>query len=90
MTDKTFVPGVIVKRGDNAPDFILANVSVKKRELIEWLESTPGDWVNWVLKRGRSGKCYAEVDTWKPERRGADMASGLNDAVSDPNDSIPF
>lgn len=81
--DKTFVPGLIVKRGDNAPDFILANVSVKKRELIEHLNNTPGDWVNWVLKRGRSGKCYAEVDTWKPERKAAEL-------VADPNDEIPF
>lgn len=83
MNDKTFVPGVIVKRGDNAPDFILANVSVKKRELIEWLENTPGDWVNWVLKRGRSGKCYAEVDTWQPKMRAVDL-------VAQPNDDIPF
>lgn len=83
MSDKTFVPGLVVKRGDNAPDFILANVSVKKRELIEWLENTPGDWVNWVLKRAKSGKCYAEVDTWQPQKRAVDL-------VAQPNDDIPF
>jgi len=76
MSEKTFVDGMIVKRGDNAPDFVLANLSIKRGELIAFLDQQPGDWVNVVLKRAKSGKCYAELNTWKPADKMADVARG--------------
>lgn len=89
MTDKQFVDGMIVKRGDNAPDFVLANLSIKRGELIEFLAQQPGDWVNVSLKRAKSGKCYAELDTWKPTEKLADVARGLASPVA-ADDEIPF
>ena len=76
MNDKQFVDGMIVKRGDNAPEFVLANLSIKRGELIAFLDQQSGDWVNVVLKRAKSGKCYAELDTWKPADKLADVARG--------------
>lgn len=88
--EKVFVPGLVVKRNDNAPEYVLANVSARKRELIEWLQSSPGDWVNFVLKRGKSGKCYAEVDNWKPTERARDLVEQKPAAAPDLDDDIPF
>jgi len=76
VNDKQFVDGMIVKRGDNAPEYVLANVSIKRRELVAFLDQQDSDWVNVVLKRARSGKCYAELDTWKPTEKLADVARG--------------
>ena len=76
MSEKTFVDGMIVKRGDNAPEFVLANLSIKRGELIAFLDQQSGDWVNVVLKRAKSGNCYAELDTWKPADKLADVARG--------------
>jgi hypothetical protein len=88
MSDKIFVNGMLVKRGDNAPDYVLANLSIKRGELIEFLSQQATDWVNVSLKRAKSGKCYAELDTWKPTEKLADVARGPAPVAAD--DEIPF
>ncbi len=54
MADKIFVNGLRVQKPrDNAPDFVKANVSINRAELITWLESQTGEWVNgkcWIAK----------------------------------------
>jgi hypothetical protein len=89
MTDKQFVNGMIVKRNDTAPDYVLANLSIKRGELIEFLSQQATDWVNVSLKRAKSGKCYAELDTWKPTEKLADVARGPV-AGADDDALIPF
>ncbi len=89
MSDKIFVNGMLVKRGDNAPDYVLANLSIKRGELVAFLDQQPGDWVNVSLKRAKSGKCYAELDTWKPTEKLADVARGPV-AGADDDALIPF
>ena len=66
MNDKIFVNGIVVKRSDNAPEYVLANLSIKRTDLIEFLRQQDSDWLNVALKRAYSGKCYAELVTWKP------------------------
>lgn len=88
MSDKVFVNGMVVKRNDNAPEYVLANLSIKRGELIEFLRQQDGDWLNVALKRAKSGKCYAELDTWKPTEKLADVARGAAAAALD--DEIPF
>lgn len=82
--EKTFVNGFIVKRNDNAPDFVLANLSVKLDDFVEFAKANHSDgWLNISLKRGQSGKCYAELDTWKPtakkEAKVTKVAQGSDD-----------
>jgi len=81
---KTFVNGFIVKRNDNAPDFVLANLSVKLEDFVEFAKANHSDgWLNISFKRGQSGKCYAELDTWKPtakkEVKETKVAQGSDD-----------
>lgn len=63
-----FVNGLIVKAPhENAPEYVKAKLSIKREELIEWLEGKEGDWINLDLKESQGGKWYAAVDNWKPE-----------------------
>lgn len=89
MNDKIFVNGMVVKRSDNAPEYVLANLSIKRTDLIEFLRDQDSDWLNVALKRAKSGKCYAELDTWKPTEKLADVARGPAAAAA-PDDEIPF
>ena len=89
MTDKIFVNGMVVKRNDNAPEYVLANLSIKRGELIAFLTQQEGEWLNVALKRAKSGKCYAELDTWKPSEKLADVARGPA-APAPADDDIPF
>jgi hypothetical protein len=67
MSDKEFPEGLILKAPrDGAPDYVIGSLSIKRGEFLSWLKGREGDWVNLNLKRGQSGKWYAEVDTWKP------------------------
>lgn len=70
MSDKKFIDGLLVKapRG-NAPDYVVGHLSLKREELIAWLQQQDGEWVNVDLKIANSGKWYAQVDDWKPNQQ---------------------
>ena len=70
MDVPTFVDGLIVKeRDEKTPEFIILKLSLKRTELLEWLDKQEGEWVNVDIKRSqKSGKLYAQVNTWvKPQ-----------------------
>lgn len=97
MADAIFVDGMIVKRRDNAPEFVVANLSVKVAELVPFLEQNQKNgWVNIDVKVGKSGKLYASLDTWQPTQGQAAQA-GMEQArkAAEPStppddDDIPF
>lgn len=68
---KTFADGLIVKKPrEGAPDFVMGRLSFKVDEFVAFLskhKDTQG-WVNVDLLIGQSGKPYAALDTWKPEK----------------------
>jgi len=65
---KVFVDGLLAKQPDEkAPDWVKCKLSIKREELIAWLTNQEGEWLNLQVSEGRSGKWYAEVDTWKPK-----------------------
>ena len=62
-----FIDGMIVKRRDNAPEYVPCNLSFKVSEMIAFLtEHDNGGWVNADVKLSKSGKLYGALDTWKP------------------------
>ena len=84
MADKEFADGLIVKKpNDKAPDFVKFTISIKRKELIAWLNGKSDDWVNLQVKEGRSGKWYSEVDNWKPKQDGGNSTPA-------PEDDLPF
>jgi hypothetical protein len=93
MADEMEFPkGLIVKAPrDGAPDFVKAAISIKREELIEWLEQREGEWINLDVKEAKSGHWYAAVNTFKPKARD-EQKPGANvpAAEYDDSDSIPF
>jgi hypothetical protein len=91
---KTFANGLICKRRDNAPEFVVANLSVKVDEFVAFLqEHQDKGWVNIDMCVSRGGKMYASLDTWKPTQGAAaeqGMAQAKAAAAPVPDDDIPF
>ena len=69
--DKVFIDGMMVRKApDGAPDFILCKGVFKVAEMVAFLNANATDgWVNFEIKEARSGKLYAELDTWKPTKQ---------------------
>jgi hypothetical protein len=67
MTQK-FINGLIVKApNDRAPEYVKARLSIKREELIAWLQTEQGEWINADIKVSQGGKWFAAVDDWKPQ-----------------------
>lgn len=96
--DTKFINGLIVKApNDNAPEYVKAKLSIKREELIAWLQSEPGEWINADIKVSSGGKWYVAVDTWKPNQGGGDRQQRAPAQRRDPApakpanfDDIPF
>lgn len=88
--DKEFVNGLVVKApNEKAPDFIKCAISIKREELIGFLQSKSGDWINVDVKESKAGKWYAEVNSWVPNKAQQDQEDrGSKPAQFD--DDIPF
>lgn len=68
MSEKEFVDGLIPKPPvSGAPDFIKCQISIKRKDLGNWLRGKDEDWINIDVKVSKKGKWYAEVNTWKPK-----------------------
>lgn len=69
MSEKTFINGLIAKRPkETAPEWVKCDLSMKRKELIDWLNTQQDEWVNAQVCEGKSGKWYAELNTWKPKK----------------------
>jgi len=69
----------------NEKQFIFFKVSIRKKELIEYLESqnSDDDWINVDIKRSKTQKFYGEVNTYKREDNSIDQnRSGDNRPTS--------
>ena len=69
----------------NEKQFIFFKVSIRKKELIEYLESqnSDDDWINVDIKRSKTQKFYGEVNTYKREDNSIDQnRSGDNTPTS--------
>lgn len=80
MSDLEFVDGMIIKAPrPGAPDFVKASISIKRVELIAWLQTREDEWVNVDVKAAQSGRWYCAVSTWKPkgDLRAPDMGSTI-------------
>ena len=85
---KIFVDGLIAKRNENAPDWVICSLSLKGKELVEFMREHQKDgWVNVQVKRSQGGKIYAELDTWEPKKQAAAKPVPVEDFE---DSDIPF
>ena len=91
-----FPSGLIFKLPrEGAPDFVKGSISIKRAELIEWLNGKSDEWINLDLKLGQSGKAYASVNTFKPNSTSAKSTKvGMPPEVNlngfDTDSDLPF
>lgn len=72
MSDTKFIDGLIAKAPHGrAPDYVKARLSIRREELIGWLQQQTDDWINVDIKESQQGKWYASVDDWKPNQGGS-------------------
>lgn len=75
----------------NAPDFIIADMSIHVDNFIKWLkqqETTEKGYVKITGKRSKDGKYYAELNTWKPKENDVPVAD--QSGSGDNTDDLPF
>lgn len=68
--DKVFADGFLFKRRENAPEFVIGNISVKVDEAVAFLNThQKNGWVNLNVLTSQSGKPYVELDTFVPTKQ---------------------
>jgi len=96
MSDKVFAEGLFYDPPrDGAPDFVIGGLTVSVDRFTDWLAAQPKSDKGYVkidIKRGRTGKIYAELNTFQPKKQAAPQPQGfeLNDSLDDLSDDIPF
>ena len=66
--EKIFADGFSFKRRDNAPEWVVGNLSIKADEAIAFIKNnTKNGWVNLNINYSQSGKAYVELDTFEPK-----------------------
>ncbi len=79
-----FVDGLIIKKPhQNAPPFVKFSISIKRKELGNWLRNRDDEWINLDVKESREGKLYAAINDYKPESK-PEVEPDV------PDDDIPF
>ena len=86
MNEVIFAEGLIVKKNENAPDFVLCNLSIKVEEFEKFMKANNNNgWVNLSVLMGKSGKPYAKLDTFEPKQE-----TTKKEPLLDENDDLPF
>jgi hypothetical protein len=68
--DKVFADGFLFKRRENAPEFVIGNISVKVEEAVAFLNThQKNGWVNLNVLNSQAGKPYIELDTFVPKKK---------------------
>ena len=71
MSDIEFPAGLFVNPPHpKAPAFVKAGISIKRKELGNWLRGRTEDWINLDVKVSGDGKWYAAVNTYKKDKPG--------------------
>jgi len=84
--DKIFTDGMIAKRNDNAPDFVICNLSFKVEDFAKFMQQHSKDgWINVKVLRSKNDKIYSELDTW--EKQQGQSSGGMNQRQQQQHDS---
>ncbi len=95
--EKIFAEGIIFKRNENAPDFVIGSMSVKIEEAVPFLQANAKNgWTNLQVKKSQNGKFYIELDTFEPKAQGGQQKAPAQAAPAQPaideegKDDLPF
>ncbi len=68
MEEKKFISGLFTSRREKAPDFVLASLSFKTEQFIEWLKNhtNSNGYCNVDVLRSKDGSVYSKHNDWQP------------------------
>jgi len=91
MAEPIFVNGMIVKKPENAPDFIIANLSINVDDFISFMKKyeAEGRVRITLLQSKRKNVPYAKLNDWKPQANQQQNES-YNDFPANESDVLPF
>lgn len=73
--EKVFANGFIFKRNENAPTFVIGNLSLNSKDAAEFIAAnSKNGWVNLKINQSQNGKYYVELDTWEAKPAGGNGA----------------
>jgi hypothetical protein len=69
MSDKKKIDGLIVKKNEKSPEWVLTSVSVEVESFKKWLDENKNGkgWVNLDLKKTKDGRFYLDHNDYKPK-----------------------
>jgi hypothetical protein len=68
MAEHKFVDGLIVKRNEKAPEWIVCSLSFKVGDFLDFMnKNSKNGWFNADIKLSKALKYYAEVNTYDPK-----------------------
>ena len=90
MSEIQFVDGMVISRNQNAPEYVICKIWIKREEFAKFMRDHPGD-LNIEVKQSKGGKYYAAVDNWKPgEQTQRTEQIKPRDPVAEMDSDIPF
>ena len=64
--EKIFAEGILFKRNEKAPEYVIGNISIKLDEAIPFLQShAKNGWTNLSVMLSKGGKHYIQLDTYE-------------------------
>ena len=91
MSAPEFVDGLIIKPPhEKAPNFVKCSISIKRKDLGNWLRGKSEDWIYLDVKESKGGKWYAAVSTYKPKAKDPASDRPQNEGADFDDSGIPF
>lgn len=70
QSETIFADGFIFKKRDNAPEFVVGQLSIAVEDAIQFIGQYERDgWVNLDIKQSRGGKYYVELNQFVPKKQ---------------------
>jgi hypothetical protein len=92
--EKVFADGFMFKRREDAPEFVIGQLSIKVDEAVAFLsQNARNGWVNLDIKTGRSGKQYLELNTYEPKKDADNVkpsVSSVPQVEEEDEEDLPF
>jgi hypothetical protein len=94
--EKVFAKGFIFKRNENAPTFVIGNLSINEKDAAEFISAnSKNGWVNLKINQAQNGNYYVELDTWKAKETLTEQTPAPKPEPSawvneDANNDLPF
>lgn len=82
MSEKEFPEGLAAfKPHDNAPDFVIADLSVTRKDLGNWLRGKTEDKIRLQVLESKKGTYYVAVNDYKPKEPDQQKPDGFDDDI---------